>query len=85
MVAAPANGSLGPAAHRDLADILTVTEVAEYLRIPQKTAYQLVRSGELPAFKAGRHWRVTREAVGTYIASATRMARSGSPNGRRPA
>ena len=76
---------LGPAAHRDLADILTVTEVAEYLRIPQKTVYQLVRSGKLPAFKAGRHWRVTREAVGTYIASATRMARSGSPNGRRPA
>ena len=63
-----------------LADILTVREVAEYLRVPEKTVYQLVRSGELPAFKAGRHWRVTSEAVGTFIASATSMAR----NGRSP-
>ena len=69
----------------DLAAILTVTEVAEFLKIPRKTVYQLVRSGELPAFKAGRHWRVTREAVGTYIASATRTARNGSPDGGRPA
>ena len=69
----------------DLAAILTVTEVAEFLKIPRKTVYQLVRSGQLPAFKAGRHWRVTREAVGTYIASATRTARHGSPDSRRPA
>ncbi|MYD69365.1 MAG: helix-turn-helix domain-containing protein [Acidobacteria bacterium] len=69
----------------DLAAILTVSEVAEFLRVPRKTVYQLVRSGELPAFKAGRHWRVTREAVGIYIASATRTARNGSLDGGRPA
>ena len=80
MAAVPTNGSPGPVPRRDLADILTVTEVADYLRIPQKTVYQLVRSGRLPAFKAGRHWRVTSEAVGTFIASATSMAR----NGRSP-
>ena len=68
----------------DLAAILTVTEVAAFLKIPRKTVYQLVRSGQLPAFKAGRHWRVTREAVGTYIASATRTARNGSSGGGRP-
>ena len=68
----------------DLAAILTVAEVAEFLKIPRKTVYQLVRSGKLPAFKAGRHWRVTREAVGTYIASATRTARNGSLDSGRP-
>ena len=77
---ASAAGTARPMATWSLADILTVREVADYLRVPEKTVYQLVRSGKLPAFKAGRHWRVTSEAVGTFIASATSMAR----NGRSP-
>ena len=56
---------------RHLAEILTVSEVAEYLRIPRKTVYTMLRSGRLRAFKAGRHWRVTRVDLDAFIASAT--------------
>ena len=52
----------------DLGEILTIDEVAEYLKIPKKTVYKMTRSGELPAFKAGKHWRVPRVELGAWIA-----------------
>ena len=55
-----------------LCEILTLDEVAEYLKIPKKTAYTIVRSGALPAFKAGKHWRVRRADLGAWIARRSR-------------
>lgn len=49
-------------------EILTLSEVAEYLKIPKKTAYKVVKSGDLRAFKAGKHWRVQRAELGAWIA-----------------
>ena len=49
-------------------EILTLDEVAEYLKIPKKTVYKMSRSGDLPAFKAGKHWRVPRAELGAWIA-----------------
>ncbi len=34
-------------------DILTVKELAHYLKLNEKTAYRLVSNGELPGFKIG--------------------------------
>lgn len=56
------------AASAALGEILTLSEVAEYLKIPRKTAYKVVRSGDLRAFKAGKHWRVQRAELGAWIA-----------------
>ena len=50
------------------AAVLTLTDVAEYLKISKKTVYRLVRSGDLPAFKAGKHWRVLHSELGKWIA-----------------
>ena len=52
----------------ELSEILTLDEVAEYLKIPKKTVYKMTRDGELPAFKAGKHWRVPRAELGAWIA-----------------
>ena len=52
-----------------LGEILTLAEVAEYLKISRKTAYKMARSGDLPAFKAGKHWRVPQAELGTWIAA----------------
>lgn len=38
-------------------DILTIKEVAEYLRIMEKTAYRLASERKIPAFKVGGSWR----------------------------
>jgi excisionase family DNA binding protein len=34
-------------------EILTIREVAELLKINEKTAYKLARAGEIPGFKVG--------------------------------
>lgn len=38
-------------------DILTLKEVAEYLKLAEKTAYKLAAEGKLPGFKVGGSWR----------------------------
>ena len=61
-----------------LGEILTLDEVAQYLKISKKTAYKIVRSGALRAFKAGKHWRVRRADLGAWI------ARRSKESGRQP-
>jgi excisionase family DNA binding protein len=53
------------------AAILTLEEVAVYLRVSKKTAYRLARSGELPAFKAANNWRVRRIDLDGWIRRRT--------------
>jgi excisionase family DNA binding protein len=48
-------------------DILTIPEVAELLRIAEKTVYALAQRGEIPAFKVGGQWRFSRGAIQAWI------------------
>lgn len=48
-------------------EILTLKEVAEYLKLAEKTAYRLAAEGKLPGFKVGGSWRFKREDVLTWI------------------
>ena len=50
---------------RDLSDIrfLTVAEVAEMMRVSNMTVYRLVHSGDLPAVRFGRSFRIPESAV----------------------
>ena len=50
-----------------LGEILTIDDVASYLKIPKKTVYKMTRSGELRAFKAGKHWRVPQSELDAWI------------------
>lgn len=46
---------------------LTVAEVASVMRVSKMTVYRLVHSGELPAVRVGRSFRVSEEAVNEYL------------------
>lgn len=48
-------------------EILTLREVAEYLKLAEKTAYRLASDGKLPGFKVGGSWRFKREDVQSWI------------------
>ena len=37
--------------------ILTVKEVAEYLKVNDRTVYRMPTAGDIPAFKVGASWR----------------------------
>ena len=47
--------------------ILTLREVAAYLRLADKTAYKLAAEGKLPGFKVGGSWRFKREDIEHWI------------------
>lgn len=49
----------------DLSNVrfLTVAEVAELMRVSVMTVYRMVQSGELPAVRFGRSYRIPEAAV----------------------
>ena len=49
---------------------LTVAEVAEVMRVSKMTVYRMVHSGELPAVRVGRSFRVPEQAVQDYLKGA---------------
>jgi len=46
---------------------LTVAEVAALMRVSKMTVYRLVHSGELPAVRVGRSFRVPEDTVNEYL------------------
>ena len=46
---------------------LTVAEVAAMMRVSKMTVYRLVHSGELPAVRVGRSFRVPEDEVNEYL------------------
>ena len=50
--------------------VLTVPEVAAYLKIPRATVYKLRREGKLPAHKVGKHWRFMRDELDNWLKAA---------------
>jgi DNA binding domain, excisionase family len=48
-------------------DILTVEQLCEILYIGRNTAYKLLNSGKLGAFRIGRNWKIPNAALETYI------------------
>lgn len=54
-------------------EFLTIPEAAELLRIGERTTYQLVRDGELPAIKVGGQWRVHRKTLIKWAKKGGRM------------
>ena len=50
-------------------EILTLDEVAAYLKAGKKTVYRLVQQGALPGFKLGGTWRFRRTELDRWIAA----------------
>ena len=54
-------------------DILTIREVAEYLRLTEKTAYRLASESKIPGFKVGGSWRFRKGEVDEWIEEQRRV------------
>ncbi len=52
-------------------DVMTVREVAEYLKVKERTIYRLVAKGGIPAFKVGGSWRFRRAEIDEWITRNT--------------
>lgn len=49
--------------------ILTIKDVADYLKVNERTIYRIAASGELPGFKVGNSWRFKQSELEQYIAA----------------
>jgi excisionase family DNA binding protein len=59
-------------------EVLTIQELATYLKIPKSTLYKLVREGKIPSQKIGRHWRFRKGAIDRWLEE---MRANGSATG----
>jgi excisionase family DNA binding protein len=56
--------------------LLTVREVAEYLRVHQATVYRLLKEQKLPAFRVGSDWRFNREVIERWTIQEQKLPES---------
>ena len=52
-------------------DLMTLDELCQKLMISEGTAYQLLRSGEIKAFRVGTRWKIPADAAKKYILERT--------------
>ncbi len=64
-------------------DVLTIEELAAYLKIPKSTLYKLVREGKIPSQKIGRHWRFRKGAIDHWLDDLPAAPACASPHADR--
>ena len=47
--------------------IMTVKEVAEYLKVNERTVYRMAADSKIPAFKVGGSWRFKQAEIERWI------------------
>jgi excisionase family DNA binding protein len=51
----------------DPAAVLTVNDLARYLKVNPSTVYRLLKTGKLPGFRVGSDWRLSKEEVERWL------------------
>jgi excisionase family DNA binding protein len=49
------------------AEILTIKEISDYLKVTERTIYRLATAKQMPAFKIGGSWRFSRQDIDSWI------------------
>lgn len=47
--------------------LLSIQELQQILNVGRNSAYELLKSGEIPAFRIGKNWKIPKDAVIHYI------------------
>lgn len=55
-------------------EIMTIKEVAEFLRLTEKTTYRYALEGKIPAFKVGGAWRFRKSKIEQWIEKQERKS-----------
>jgi len=68
-----------------LAELMTLEEVAEYLRVTKKTVYRLLEKRGIPSIRVGHQWRFDKSVIGNWLRSLkngeSRLSESGTNGG----
>lgn len=47
--------------------VLTIDELAEYLKVSKSTLYKLAQEGTVPGQKVGKHWRFHKDTIDEWL------------------
>ena len=47
--------------------VMTIDELAKYLKVSKSTLYKLCQDGRVPGQKVGRHWRFRKETIDRWL------------------
>ena len=50
-----------------MAELMILTELAQYLRFTPKTVYKLLKQGSIPAVKIGSKWRFDKDVIDRWL------------------
>lgn len=53
-------------------DMISIDDLCEMLTIGKNTAYHLLKTNQIKAFKIGRIWKIPRESVSEYVLSQSK-------------
>ncbi|MCB9841660.1 MAG: helix-turn-helix domain-containing protein [Phycisphaeraceae bacterium] len=56
-------------------EVMTISELAEYLQVSKSSLYKLVQEGRVPGKKVGRHWRFHRDVINAWLKSSSQEER----------
>ena len=62
-------------------ELLTVDEVADFLRVKPSTVYEWAKTGKIPARRVGRLWRFSREEIEIWTRAGGSLAEKPSSAG----
>ena len=60
--------------------VLTIDELAEYLKISKSTLYKLAQEGSIPGQKVGKHWRFHKDTGDEWLRRRGPTATPRKPN-----
>lgn len=58
--------------------VLTAAEAMDILGVGKNTMYRLLKSGELPAVRIGRAWRISEENLGHFLLGYANLVKATS-------
>ncbi len=58
-------------------EIMTVEEVARYLKLKPQTVYKWAQDGQIPGTKLGKEWRFRRRILDEWIDTSIQLSKGG--------
>ncbi len=52
-------------------EVYTLKEVEDILQVTRRSLYNWIKSGKIKAFRVGREWRITKEALLEFTQTGT--------------
>lgn len=58
-------------------DIMTLEEVAEYLKMKPPTVYKWAQEGQIPGAKLGKEWRFRKRIIDEWVDTSIALSKGG--------